>query len=153
MAIIKVVIVFIIHFIMCPLTILNIFYFTSNFILIIFQFSSITKNIINNDASKLYCLIFYAIQFFALMIHLEVFELNFCGLNKYTKRNISLRGMNDFLLEKYDGDIGKTYCIDIERGYSIDHLENDDDKVFEMKEQVEEQESEQEEKKEGETMN
>ena len=82
----KVVIIFVMHFIMCPLDILNIYYFSPNFIIIIFQFSRITKNLINSPASKLYCLIFYAIQFFALMVHLEIIELTFLGLNKYTKK-------------------------------------------------------------------
>ena len=147
LAILKVVIAFVIHLFMCPLAILNIFYFPPNFILIIFQFSRITKNIINNSSKKLYCLVFYAIQLFALMIHLEILELNFCGLNKYTKRNISLRGIDDFLLEKYEPETCTTYRIDIDRGYSIDSL--DGDKVFEMKEQVEENE-EKEDEREGE---
>ena len=86
LAIGKIIITFIIHFILCPLTILNIFYFSPNFILIIFQFSRIAKNIMNNGVEKLYCLIFYAIQIFALMVHLEILELNFRGLNSFTKK-------------------------------------------------------------------
>ena len=42
----KVIIVFILHVIMCPLSILILYYFSPNFILIIFQLSSITKSII-----------------------------------------------------------------------------------------------------------
>ena len=132
----KVIIIFVIHFILCPLTILNIYYFSPNFILIIFQFSRITKNIINNSSSKLYCIVFYVFQFLALMIHLEIIELNFCGLNKNTKKNIDLRGEDDITLERLDSMLGQG-SIDINKDYSIEQLENND-KAFEMKEQEEE---------------
>ena len=81
----KIVFIFVMHLIMCPLTILNIYYFSPNFILIIFQISRIANNLINNSVNKLFCIVFYVIQFLALMIHLEIIELNFCGLNKNTK--------------------------------------------------------------------
>ena len=135
--ILKVVIVFIIHFIMCPLAILNVYYFNPNFILIIFQFSRITKNIINNSKSKLYCLVFYFIQLFALTIHLEILELNFCELNRFTKRNIDLRGIDDALLERNNRTMSAN-SIDIDEGYSIAKQENDDNRIIEMKEQEEE---------------
>ena len=138
----KVIVVFVMNFILCPLIILNVYYFSPNIILIIFQFSRITKNImsnISNSPSKLYCIVFYAIQFFALMAHLEIIELNFLGLNKYTKRNIDLRGMDDITLERKDSMLDQG-CIDINKDYKIDSLENND-KAFEMNE------------KEGETMN
>ena len=44
----KVIVVFVMHFILCPLIILNVYYFSPNIILIIFQFSRITKNIMSN---------------------------------------------------------------------------------------------------------
>ena len=138
----KIVVVFVIHFIMCPLTILNLYYFSPNIILIIFQFSRITKNIISNiknSPDKLYCIVFYVIQFFALMVHLEIIELNFLGLNKYTKRNIDLRGIDDVSKERQDS-ILEQGAIDINKDYKIDTLENNDNS-FEMKE------------KEGESMN
>ena len=132
----KVVIIFVMHFIMCPLDILNIYYFSPNFIIIIFQFSRITKNLINSPASKLYCLIFYAIQFFALMVHLEIIELTFLGLNKYTKKNIDLRGIDDITLERKDSMLDKG-SVDINEDYSVEKSANND-KAFEMKEQEEE---------------
>ena len=124
------------HFIMCPLDILNIYYFSPNFIIIIFQFSRITKNLINSPASKLYCLIFYAIQFFALMVHLEIIELTFLGLNKYTKKNIDLRGIDDITLERKDSMLDKG-SVDINEDYFVEKSANND-KAFEMKEQEEE---------------
>ena len=132
----KVVVIFVMHFIMCPLAILNIYYFSPNFIIIIFQFSRITKNLINSPASKLYCLIFYAIQFFALMVHLEIIELRFLGLNKYTKKNIDLRGIDDITLERKDSMLDKG-SVDINDDYSVEKSANND-KAFEMKEQEEE---------------
>ena len=54
----KIVFIFVMHLIMCPLTILNIFYFSPNFILIIFQISRIANNLMNNSVNKLYCIIF-----------------------------------------------------------------------------------------------
>ena len=135
----KVVIIFVMHFIMCPLDILNIYYFSPNFIIIIFQFSRITKNLINSPASKLYCLIFYAIQFFALMVHLEIIELTFLGLNKYTKKNIDLRGIDDITLERKDSMLDKG-SVDINEDYIVEKSANND-KAFEMKEQEEEAKS------------
>ena len=132
----KVVIIFVMHFIMCPLDILNIYYFSPNFIIIIFQFSRITKNLINSPASKLYCIIFYVIQFFALMVHLEIIELTFLGLNKYTKKNIDLRGIDDITLERKDSMLDKG-SVDINEDYFVEKSANND-KAFEMKEQEEE---------------
>ena len=114
----KIIIDLVIHIILCPLSILIIFYFTPNFILIIFQLTRITKNLIDNSVDKLFCIVFYIIQFFALMIHLEILELNFCGLNKYTKRNIELRGLDDILGHGRDSTVGLN--IDINKDYSIE---------------------------------
>ena len=139
LAIGKVIVIFVMHFIMCPLIILNLYYFSPNIILIIFQFSRITKNIMSNvsdSQGKLYCIVFYVIQFFALMVHLEIIELNFLGLNKYTKRNIDLRGVDDITLERQDSMLDKG-IIDINKDYRINSLENDD-KTFEMKDKEEE---------------
>ena len=57
------------------------------------------------SVDKLYCIIFYIIQFIALMIHLEILELNFCGLNKYTKRRIEKRGVEDIFFEGRDSTV------------------------------------------------
>ena len=132
----KVIVIFVMHFIMCPLDILNIYYFSPNFIIIIFQFSRITKNLINSTPSQLYCIIFYVIQFFALMVHLEIIELTFLGLNKYTKKNIDLRGIDDITLERKDSMLDKG-SVDINEDYFVEKSANND-KAFEMKEQEEE---------------
>ena len=82
-------------------------------------------------------MVFYFIQLFALTIHLEILELNFCELNRFTKRNIDLRGIDDTLLERNNRTMSAN-SIDIDEGYSIAKQENDDNRIIEMKEQEEE---------------
>ena len=82
-------------------------------------------------------MVFYFIQLFALTIHLEILELNFCELNRFTKRNIDLRGIDDALLERNNRTMSVN-SIDIDEGYSIAKQENDDNRIIEMKEQEEE---------------
>ena len=132
LAILKVVIDLTMHLIMCPLTILNIYYFSPNFILIIFQISAIAKIIMNNSAEKLYCIAFFIIQFFSLMVHLEILELNFCGLNRHTKTNINFRSMNELISEERES-ITDENSIEIEKGYS--DVETNDEKMVELKEE------------------
>ena len=126
----KLIIYLVLYVIMCPLSILIIYYFTPNFILIIFQLTGITKKLIDTPTDKLYCIAFYIIQFFALMIHLEILELNFCGLNTYTKRNIELRGSDDIFCGGRDSSVGMDINIDLGDDYSVEAPTN-----IEMKEE------------------
>ena len=121
----KIIIVLVLHIILCPLNILVIFYYNPNFILIIFQMSTIVYSLIQYPRESLYCIPLYVIQFLSLMIHLEILELNFCGLNKNAKRNIDLRGLIDYsLTERQTGlekpDINADYCIQIDSGTIIE---------------------------------
>ena len=118
---------------MCPLIILTIYNFSPNFILIVLQFSRITEHLIQMEANQLYIIAFYAIQIIALMIHLEIIELNFCGLNDYTKQNISLRGIDDTSNLGRDSTVDKNE-LDINIDYSIEYPENNENFV-EMSEQ------------------
>ena len=43
------------------------------------------------DTKQYICLILFPFQFISLMFYLEIFELNFCSLNKNTRRNIEER--------------------------------------------------------------
>jgi len=129
----RIILVFVLHVIMCPLTILTIYYFSPNFILIIIQFSRITQHLIQIKPYQLYLIIFYVIQFIALMIHLEILELNFCGLNEYTKHNIDLRGIDDLLGGGRDSTAGLN-IVDINKDYTIDNRETNENAV-EMREQ------------------
>ena len=118
---------------MCPLIILTIYYFTPNFILIVLQFSRITEHLIIIQKTKLYIISFYVIQLIALMIHLEIIELNFCGLNNHTKQNIDLRGIDDLTSEGRDSTVGLN-SFDINKDYIIENPENNENPV-EMREQ------------------
>ena len=40
-------------------------------------------------------IILFILQFFIILIYLEIIELNFCGLNKNTKRKIQIRANNE----------------------------------------------------------
>ena len=115
----KIILVVVINMILCPLTILIIYYYSPNFILIIFQISTIVYSLIQNPKGSAYCIPLYAVQFLALMIHLEILELNFCELNKYTKRNIELRGLLDSIDEGRDSSVGLDK-IDINKDYFIE---------------------------------
>ena len=121
----KIVIIFIFYIIIEPLIILILFYFRPDFILIVLQFSYITQNLIQTSADKLYCIIFFIIQFIALMIHLEILELNFCDLNGNTRRNIYLRSKIDLLGKDRDSSANFKY-IDINKDYSISNSEKNE---------------------------
>ena len=124
----KILIHLVLHIIMCPLVILTIYYFTPNFILIVLQFSRITEHLIDIKAKQLYIIVFYVIQLIALMIHLEIIELNFCGLNRFTKQNIDLRGIDDLINEDRDSTVGLN-SLDINRDYTIENQENNENPV------------------------
>ena len=96
----KIVLPLIFNVIMSPLTILIVYYFPPDYILIISLLSSIVRTL-------RFCIKFltlryisisiplHIIQIFVMLIYLEILELNFCGLNKNTRRNIHLRSESD----------------------------------------------------------
>ena len=123
----KQLLVYIIYFINNSLTILIIYYLNPNFNLIGFHLSKIFQVLIDENNEKFYCIIIFILQLFCLMIYLEIIELNFCDLNKNTKRKINLRGIDDL-----SGDTGSDSNsalgignIDIGQNYYIESLEND----------------------------
>ena len=126
---------FVRNFYLYYLTILTIYYYSPNFILIIFQISTIVYSLIQDPKVSAYCIPLYLVQFLALMIHLEILELNFCDLNKYTKRNIELRGLLDSFGEGRDSTAGLEK-IDINKDYFIEGDEKRE-KTTEMEERPE----------------
>ena len=71
------------------------------------------------------------------MIVLEIIELNFCGLNKNTKRNISQRGMSELLEENGadDSSVGLNQ-LDINKDYYIiNTAENQKNEDIELNQQ------------------
>ena len=118
LAIGKLILFFVLNSIMSLLAILIIYYFGPNFVLTTFQISRITWDLINIKPKQLYVIIFFILQFISMMIHLEIIELNFCGLNKYTKRNIELRGIEDLLIEGRDSTTN-SQKVDINKDYDV----------------------------------
>ena len=69
-----------------------------------------------------YCyLIFYVLQIFSLMIYLEIIELNFCNLNKNTRRNIKSRAEDD-LIQRLDSINSNNF--EEEGGYIVGNIDN-----------------------------
>ena len=74
------------------LRILTFVYFTPTHLLICLSISKFSVTLIEKEPSIRYLSIIpFLFQFFSLMVYLEILELNFCGLNKNTKRNIRKR--------------------------------------------------------------
>ena len=123
----KQLIIIVLYLISFSLTMLNIYYFNPNYILISYHIAKVVNNLldlIKGEPEKLYSLIFFVLQFFSLMIYLEIIELNFCKMNENTKRNINLRGLLDM-----DGESDrKSTIIDINKDYYIDTSINDGQK-------------------------
>ena len=128
--IIKFILNIILQFISNILEILTIFYLTPEYILIAQNLSKIYLIIYmfiynkNYEFEKYqYCyLIFYVLQIFSLMIYLEIIELNFCKLNKNTRRNIKLR-INDDLIERIDSFINND-SFEQDGGYIVRNTDN-----------------------------
>ena len=107
------------------LYILNIYYFSPNFILISFQFNKFVDVLINEkDTKKYFTIIFFVVQIFFLMIYLEIIELNFCDLNKNTKKNIDLRSIIEESGQNgRDSSVGLG-VVDINADYTLNLSEN-----------------------------
>ena len=124
----------ILNFISSTLSIITIYYFNPTFFLINFTFSKFVLSLIDKKEPKRFlCIIFFLLQIFCLMVYLEIIELEFLGLNKNTKRNIELRGIEDV-----SGDYGRDSSIDVNDSvdinddYYINSSENDKDPFIEM---------------------
>ena len=97
---------FILYFIYYLLEILSIFYLSPEYILIAQIAAKIVNILEKGNDNKYFCIIFFILQYFSLMIYLEIIELNFCNLNKNTKRNIKLR------IDVDDGQIERIESLD-----------------------------------------
>ena len=68
---------------------------TPNYVIISFLIARIPASIIlSEDQDRWIMLVVSIFQIIFLLFYLEIFEFNFCSLNKNTKRNISQRGDN-----------------------------------------------------------
>ena len=94
----KIVLPLILNVIMSPLTILIVYYFPPDYILIISLLSSIVRTLtfcIRYLKFRYVSIPLHIIQIFVMLVYLEILELNFCGLNENTRRNIHLRSETD----------------------------------------------------------
>ena len=102
------------------LRILTISYFTPTHLLICLSVSKFLVALIQKESSLKYLSIIpFGFQFFSLMVYLEIIELNFCGLNKNTKRNIELRGTEDLLQRNNTMNSTNSEGIEYTEGYYI----------------------------------
>ena len=66
----------------------------------------------------------YIFQIVALLFYLEIFEFNFCGLNKDTKKNILLRQKEEININDIDkNDI----VVELKYGYFLTNKENENE--------------------------
>ena len=120
------------NFFLACFTFLTSFYFEPSFVLISFEISKFYQ-VLKDHPEKAYVIVFFIFQFFCLMIVLEVIELNFCRLNKNTRRNISQRGIDD-LLEENGRD---STAMDINKDiYLGNNTENEIKELIESNDQL-----------------
>ena len=96
-----------------------------NFTLIAYHISKFISVLRTVPKEKYYLIVYFVMQFFCLMIYLEILELNFCNLNKNTKRLIEERGIEDL-----NGDLGRdstisNTAIDINKDYFIKNTDSE----------------------------
>ena len=109
---------------------------TPNHIIIAFQISKIPLSIMNNEGNnRWFILVISIFQIIFLMFFLEIFEYNFCSLNKNTKKNIMERERNqnfddkdnEIVIDGYDFSEGmKNQKEDVEMAIINEESENDD---------------------------
>ena len=74
--------------------------------------------------SDLFSIIPYVFQIIALLFYVEIFEFNFCDLNKNTKKNILLREREEINNNETDkSDI----IVELKYGYFIINKENENE--------------------------
>jgi len=122
----------ILNFFLNLFRVLTILYLTPDYILISFTISRIIDIII--ESKKYECLALFFLQFITLMFYLEIFEFNFCGLNKNTRRNIQEREKDEMLSQER---ISRTSEIDASPDYIVNII-NKDDGAFDINEETNE---------------
>ena len=102
------------------LRILTLVYFTPTHLLICLSLSKFIAVLINHDDSiKYLSIIPFLFQFFSLMVYLEIIELNFCGLNKNTKRNIQKRVQEEMLNQERPSNLDDE--VEFSEGYYLNN--------------------------------
>ena len=92
-----------------------------NHMMISYAISKMANILANSQSNKKWhSLILFAILFIILLFFLEIFEFNFCNLNKNTKRNIEERSLASMNMRESISSVNNELEID---GYSF-HQEN-----------------------------
>ena len=107
----------ILNFFLNLFRVLTILYFTPDYILISFTISRILDIVMETEAYE--CLLLFILQFITLMFYLEIFELNFLGLNKNTRRNIQEREKEEMLFQEKTSRTSSSSEIEISPDYIV----------------------------------
>ena len=104
---------------------------TPNHMLISYEISKLSNVLIKSTSlNKWFSIIPFILQFMSLMFFLEIFEYNFCNLNKNTKKNIDLREGSAMLMRESVGSVSSG--IEFNEGYIIKETETERElKLFE----------------------
>ena len=88
------------------LNVLIIYLFTPNHMLIAYGINKMKKilSVKTENNYQYFCLIPFFFQILSLFFYLEILELNFCGLNKNTKKNIRLREKMENVMRESKGN-------------------------------------------------
>jgi len=112
--------------------------FSPDYILIGNQAALIFVDICLIDEKYQYSsILLFIFLIFSLLFYLEIFEYNFCDLNKNTKRNIQLRAESENFIDDTIDD-----KIELSAGYIVkESEENNSNEIIEMKENDEKEDN------------
>ena len=97
--------------------------FNPNFIFVCYEISKIANILIYiEDLFDLLIIIPYIFQIIILLFYIEIFEFNFCDLNKNTKKNILLREREEIII---DGEKKEDILVELKEGYFVVNKENE----------------------------
>ena len=108
----------ILNFCVMTFSILTLFNFSPDYVLISISLSKFVNYLIDNKSGRYYFIIFFVLQFICLLFYLEIIELNFCKLNENTRRNIQIRGEKDFS-GNTGGDSRTQSLVELPSGYLL----------------------------------
>ena len=82
------------------LSIYTIYYFTPNHILLTYIVGKFFENSFERKKNEVESYIVFIFLLISFIFYLEIFELNFCGINKNTKKSIITRAWKEFIRDK-----------------------------------------------------
>ena len=96
--------------------------FNPNFIFVCYEISKANSLIHIEEWSDLFSIIPFILQIIILLFYIEIFEFNFCDLNKNTKKNILLREREEIII---DGEKKEDILVELKEGYFVVNKENE----------------------------